>query len=117
MRMKQQAIVIAAVLMLASAASPQLQHDPAVEQCRANQRLWLAKLENPPPLDVTFDTLIAWDTEMIQCYSVDPSPLNSVKYLNTSEEAGERAQTRFIHFLTRHHLYEQFVSEDAAGLR
>ena len=116
--MLKQVVIVAAVLMWANVASPKIEHAPTVEQCQADQRLWLATLENASArVAVKVETLMAWDREMLQCYAVDPSALNSVKYLNTSEEAGELVQTRFINFLARHHLYEQFESEDAAGLR
>jgi hypothetical protein len=61
--------------------SQEVQHAPTVEQCRADQRLWLSKLEGPDGTNVTFRELRGWILEMFDCERVDPE--FRVRYYNT----------------------------------
>ena len=56
-------------------AQTQVKHALTVEQCRADQKLWLAKMEqsNGAAADnVSFNELNAWASEMLDCLDVDP---------------------------------------------
>ena len=66
----------------------EVQHAPTVEQCRADQRLSLSKLEqhnNAGTANVSYDELQAWKAEMLDCTKVDPE--FDRKYYNTYGEA------------------------------
>jgi hypothetical protein len=94
----------------------QIKHAPTVDQCQADQRLWLSKLGTAPDTDLpNFSTLTEWESEMNDCQTVDP--VNQAKYYNTQEEASEVQSRRLLRFIGRHGLYEQFVTEDAIGKR
>ena len=87
-----------------------------VEQCRADQRLWLSKLEQPNDAginNVSFNDLNAWTFEMDDCRSVDPEFAR--EYYATEAEAESAAISRVEHFLDRHNLYGQLLAEDAQG--
>jgi hypothetical protein len=49
----------------------EVKHAPTVEQCRADQRLWLDKLENTSETIEDYRTLGQWAHEMHECESVD----------------------------------------------
>ena len=87
-----------------------------VEQCRADQRLWLSKLEQPNDAginNVSFNELNAWTFEMDDCRSVDPEFAR--EYYATEAEAESAAISRVEHFLDRHNLYGQFIADDTQG--
>ena len=89
-----------------------------VEQCRADQRLWLSKLEQPNDAginNVSFNELNAWTFEMDDCRSVDPEFAR--EYYATEAEAESAAISRVEHFLDRHNLYGQFIADDTQGKR
>jgi hypothetical protein len=93
-------------------------HAPTVEQCHADQRLWLDKLEEPNGAGVayvTYEELGAWFHEMYECGKVDPA--NDDRYYNTGSEGLVRGQMRLEDFLQRHNLWNQFIAEDAQGCR
>ena len=48
--------------------SQEVQHAPTVEQCRADQRLWLHDLEEVS-LQPDYFTISNWSSEMDQCIS------------------------------------------------
>jgi hypothetical protein len=52
---------------------------------------------------------------MYECERVDPA--NKFRYYNTQSELISEQKGRMENFLDRHKLWEQFVSEDAAGKR
>ena len=97
----------------------EVKHAPTVAQWGADQRLWLAKLEQQPSrsgvADISFHALDVWQQEMTDCMGVDPESHN--RYYNTSDEAGSEQIIRVTHFLDRHNLYGQFMAEDAQGKR
>jgi hypothetical protein len=107
----------AMVASLASARPRQaVEHTPTVEQCRADQRVWLATLQQSHDVtDVTFPTLRQWTTEMQDCTDIDN--VNAYKYLNTLAEARAVQMTRLLRFIQRHNLIDQFKAEDAEGKR
>ena len=98
-------------------AQTQVKHALTVEQCRADQKLWKARLEQQPALvgiaNVSFNELSAWASEMADCGSVDPQ--FAWPYFNTLEEARTDLLIREQNFLARHNLWGQFIAEDAQG--
>jgi len=63
------------VIPYQSIHAQEVQHAPTVEQCRADQRLWLSRIEVPT---VTSDymEIRAWGHEMHEWESVDPTFFN-----------------------------------------
>jgi hypothetical protein len=99
-------------------AAQEVQHAPTVDQCRADQRLWLSKLEVPKGAgvaNVSYKELDGWFQEMYGCESVDPQ--HKIQYFNTWSETTIKQQMRLEDYLNRHRLYDQFVAEDAQGKR
>jgi hypothetical protein len=120
----KQAIGLSMFLLLFSAVigasqTKQVEHAPTVEQCRADQALWLSKLETTPrgsgTSNVDVRTLHAWAVEMDDCKAVDQA--NELKYYNTEAETTAAVSGRELGFIYRHNLYQQFLDEDAAGKR
>jgi hypothetical protein len=117
------AIVLPTLSLALCACSPvlnaqEVKHAPTVEQCRADQKLWLSKEEeaNRAGIDpVSYKELDGWEREMFECEKVDPDLHNS--YYNTLGEANSEQITRLEHFLRRHNLYDQFIAEDEQGKR
>lgn len=64
---------------------------------------------------VSFNTLGGWAEEMDKCKAVDPN--DYWRYYNTFAEANATQQARLDDFVIRHHLWDQFIAEDAAGKR
>jgi len=98
--------------------SQEVQHAPTVEQCRADQRLWLSKLEQPNGAgvaNVSYNELDDWVSEMIDCHHVDPA--FDILYFNTAGEASATMLSRVENFLKRHNSYGQFIAEDKQGKR
>jgi hypothetical protein len=97
----------------------EVKHAPTVARCRADQKLWLAKLEQSPMrsgvADVGYNELIGWKNEMQDCLNADPDLESG--YYNTFAEASEEELMRFQNFLERHHLSQQFLAEDDQGKR
>lgn len=93
----------------------EVKHAPTVEQCRADQRLWLSKLEEPALANVGYYELNGWVMEMSDCETVDPD--FSLRYLNTQSETQSEKLDRVADFLRRHNLWDQFIAEDAQGKR
>jgi hypothetical protein len=91
----------------------EVKHAPTVEQCRADQELWLSKLDAESILLIDFRELNDWSREMRQCMGVDRKFED--RYYNTVAEANFAKARRFANFLDRHNLYEQFLTEDAQG--
>jgi hypothetical protein len=53
----------------------EVKYAPTVEQCRADQRLWLSKLETPKGTTLlpNFWEIRSWSDEMSDCPTVDPA--------------------------------------------
>jgi hypothetical protein len=105
------------ILATAPAFAQQIEHAPTVDQCQADQRLWLHRMEdtNDKLNDVTAYTLLGWSKEMQACDAVDHA--NSFLYLNTKAEIWAEKYKRLADFVDRHNLWEKFIEEDAAGQR
>lgn len=119
-------------LVLTSGGSTQ-EHAPTVDVCRADQAAWgnaqaqqdyaTQELQHAkqgtkntnPSAELPYEELIARQGEMVTCTAVDPP--NSDKYVDTDNFYTQVAGDRFENFIIRHNLMQQFLHEDAAGLR
>ena len=117
--MKKLWLLLLMVIPLQLVHSQAVQHAPTVEQCRADERSWISKLEQEPLpsgiANVSIQELQAWKNEMADCLKVDAA--FQVQYLSTISEADAGQLTRLQHFLKRHDLLDQFLAEDAQGKR
>lgn len=96
----------------------EVEHAPTVEQCRADQRLWLSELEGPPgpPASIGsigYPELLKRSDEMHACRAIDPDFED--QYYNTMAEFAFARVVRLEAFLRFHKLYDQFVAEEAQG--
>jgi hypothetical protein len=115
--------VLLALLGFGSVAFTQdsVKHAPSIEQCKADRAVWFSKLQlsvgtgATGKLDEGIDTLLAWQDEMGECMEVDKQ--NRALYINTLAGIRDEMGIRYMHFIERHHLSEQFNAEDAAGNR
>ncbi len=103
------------MLWVGKTHTQEVKHAPTVEQCRADQRLWLDKLEGSSASLPNYLTLAGWFHEMHECKSVDPE--NQRRYYNVCGEISSEQFVRLTGFLERHGLYDKFIEEDAAGKR
>jgi hypothetical protein len=108
------------LLVLASTTSPQINHAPTVEQCRADQALWTAELQaSGGENKETFGVWTGRMQEMTDCFTVDSdkqsSPVNG--YQSLTDLIVRVMLKRQIRFIARHGLMQQFQSEDEAGAR
>jgi len=94
-------------------------HAPTVEQCRADQRLWSSVHDTQDYKDamsrLSVQTLKLRSDEMSDCFAVDS--VNAHDYFEVVAACGMEMGRRYRHFIDRHHLMAQFLSEDAAGKR
>ena len=98
--------------------SQQVKYALTVEECRAEQTLWVSRLDAPNDagtVNVNDNDLNDWSLRMLLCGSVDPEL--RWQYYNTQRELSQIQTTRLIRFLIRHTLYGQFLAEDAQGKR
>ena len=111
--MKRLAAIV--ILMMSSmAVGRDIKHAPTVAQCQADQRLWLAKLEDGA-IDETYSTVAKWIPEMLNCGDVDRK--NEIRYYDVVEKAYAELLMRTTNFIILHGRWEQFVAEDEAGKR
>lgn len=115
--MKPLALALIVVSLTIPVTSVQVEHAPTVQQCQADQRLWLSKLEvTPPDTDLpAFPKLRQWSSEMGDCKEVDPK--NGWEYFNVQSESNTIQAARMLRFLKRHQMWDKFLEEDAAGTR
>jgi hypothetical protein len=110
------AFIILAFLFSVPSIHQEVKHAPTVDQCQADQRLWLSKLEDDRGTnDVKFETLEAWQREMKDCKEVDE--INGRKYFNVMTEIEAEFSRRELDFIVRHNQFDQFLAEDTAGKR
>jgi hypothetical protein len=106
----------------------EVQHAPTVEQCRADQKIWLNKVKKLWQAEqksdaasiilqesISLKDLTDWGLEMIDCQGQDPQFFDL--YYKTSAEITFAETRRIKKFLERHDLYKQFEAEDAQGKR
>jgi len=109
------------------------EHAPTVDVCRADQAAWEdsqgwldyaqqelkherdgAKNKNPAA-QLSYDELLLREIEMGTCMKVDPPKAD--EYQEVWRFYKEVESDKYHHFIERHHLVDQFLREDAAGLR
>ena len=93
----------------------QVQHASTVEQCRADQKLVLSRLNSNERTLVSYKEGYGWFLEMQDCISADPE--NQSRYYNTMIETSNMLNTKLQSYLKRHNLWDQFMAEDAQGKR
>ncbi|HXO04871.1 MAG TPA: hypothetical protein VN884_04480 [Candidatus Sulfotelmatobacter sp.] len=109
-------LLAVAIVLAVPALGQEVKHAPTVAQCQADQKLWLSKLEDDRGIDdVKFETLDGWQQEMKDCKEVDE--INGRKYFNVMTEIEAEFSRRELDFIVRHHQFDQFLAEDAAGQR
>jgi hypothetical protein len=117
--MKRFWLLVFILVSVTMVGSQNVKHAPTAEQCRADQRLWLSKLEQvgvPDPIDyISFQELTEWLGEMGECKHVDPNHRN--QYYNTEAEIESVRVIRLQTFLLLHGLMDKFYAEDAQGKR
>jgi hypothetical protein len=107
---------VAALLLVNGGLGWAQDHAPSRDQCRADYRLWFEsyghsdKSKDPPVQQIA-----VMMKEMGACASADPK--NHVAYLTLSEDFLGEYDLRFAHFIERHNEKQQFLDEDAEGLR
>jgi hypothetical protein len=103
-------MLLVGLLLAGQAHVQEVKHAPTIEQCRADQRLWLDKLESSDTIPEDFRTLNGWSHEMGECTSVDPE--NQRRYYNVRGEIQAVMVMRLEAFLERHGLFDKFIEED-----
>ena len=77
----------------------QVQHALTVEQCQADQKLVLSRLNSNERTLVTYKEGYGWFLEMQDCLSVDPE--NQARYYNTMSETSAMLNTKVRSYLER----------------
>jgi len=110
-------LLVGLVAIASAGRAQEVNHALTVEQCRADQKLWFSKLEDPNDgtKHVTWAELRGWVYEMLDCFHVDP-PLQW-QYANTMGETNAEMTNRLQIFVLRHNLWNQFLAEDAQDKR
>lgn len=91
-------------------------HAPTVEQCRADQRLWAARMEDNTNIgSLSAKELNTFSGEMNDCVAVDSERENA--YNLQAAMFRLEIEKRLTDFLVRHDLMQQFAAEDKAGKR
>jgi hypothetical protein len=124
---KQLRLLVVVIVSFNALWSKEVKRAPTVEQCRADQKLWLSRisddakaeeaegLREPVAASISFQQLNFCSLEMHDCARIDPE--FKKEYCQTSDAAVVTANNRLVHFLYRHNLNEQFLAEDAQGKR
>ena len=112
--------VLAFVILVPSiAANQDVEHVPTVAQCQADQRLWLAEIEESVQDHSAhlpgIHGIREWEQEMSDCQKVDPE--NRLRYYHTERELMVEEKMRMQDFLHHHQLWDKFITADAAGER
>jgi hypothetical protein len=79
--MKTLWLLLLMVIPLQLVHSQEVKHAPTVEQCRADQKLVLSRLNSNEHTLVSYKEMDGWFLEMQNCISVDPE--NQLQYYNT----------------------------------
>ena len=91
-------------------------HAPTVEQCRADQRLWLVQSDDKEHVKgLSFAQINDRMIEMANCVAVDRD--RAIMYSETGGRFANQETIRLLDFIRRHDLADQFWAEDAAGKR
>ena len=116
--MKKLWLLLVMAIPLQPVHSQQVEYALTVEECRAEQSLWMSRSDEPNDagtVNVNYSDLNDWSSRMLLCGSVDPEL--RWQYNNTQRELSEVQTKRLIRFLVRHSLYSQFLAEDVQGKR
>ena len=113
-------LVLAFVILVPSIAAGQdVEHAPTVAQCRAEQRLWRAEIEESVQDHSAhlpgIHGIREWEEEMSDCENVDPE--NRLRYRNTESQLMLEEKLRMDDFLHHHQLWDKFITADADGER
>jgi hypothetical protein len=112
--MKKLWLLLAIAVPLQFIHAQEVKHAPTVEQCRADEKLWMSKRgDDAAVVDITYGELDGWIAKMYECQTVDPG--NRVQYYNMQSELAVRQVMRLEKFIRRHNLWDQFLAEDAQG--
>lgn len=115
------------LVSVSAVGSQEVKPAPTVAQCRSDQRLWFSKisddakaeeaegLREPVAASISFQQLNFLILQMHDCARIDPE--FKKEYYETSGDAAVAANNRLVHFLYRHNLLDQFITEDAQGKR
>ena len=109
-------ILVVFFLALGFAGIANAQSDPAptVAQCQADRSAYLHDLIADQS-SITIRTMMGWQQEMFACRKVDVQ--NENKYYIVATDIIAFLQARQTKFLVRHHLLEEFITEDDGGAR
>jgi hypothetical protein len=117
--MKRLWLLLAIAVPLQFIHAQEVKQVPTVAECRADQKLWLNKLEQNPArsgvANVSFGELNGWQGEMIECEIVDRK--NKRRYYATSSEVVKEQSLRLLYLAQHHNLYDQFLVEVVQGKR
>lgn len=108
--MKKLWLLLMLVIPYQSTFAQEVEHAPTVEQCRADQQLWVSELERSSYALTPFEVLQARVLKMVSCATIDPAFKG--KYHNVEAEIMTAEAIRISTFLTRHDLWNQFLIED-----
>ena|SRR5437868_15431799 len=101
-------------LLVSLVGAQEIKHAPRIEQCRADQKLWMSKLEGDNGLkNVSFRELRGWNSVISDCENVD-TELHD-RYYRTASEITAAMALRLSDFIGRHSLWEKFDIEDEQG--
>jgi hypothetical protein len=109
------------LLAISTVAGSTQDHAPTKDQCRADYNLWSsAATLSAKDIAESLDKLPAEEMskrthEMAQCFFVDTA--RSAQYNAQTASYNLALRTREENFLRRHGLMDQFLDEDAKGLR
>ncbi len=111
-------VLLAALFSFSGTRSAQdVMHAPAVEQCRADMKLWSAEIGTPSPDQHTIDSKPAetremWGDEMSKCAVIDHDAEYNDGYDQLSDMANLVVTERMWNSLARHGLYQKIPAED-----
>ncbi len=105
-------LVLVVLVLVASSGAQQIIEKYTVVQCRADQKLFIARMQDHGAMKhITYKQLDDWKSEMGDCYFIDPQ--FSKEYENTHNQAFYAQELRLMNFVKRHNLCSQFIVEDA----
>ena len=111
--MKQFWVLVLFLVSFNTLSSQEVKHGPTtVQECRADERLWESMKDNAT---VSFRELSDRGRDLFYCMHVDPEWKNVYDLGVGTIDATQLK--RLLNFLDRHHLYDQFIAEDAQGKR
>ncbi|HTC92880.1 MAG TPA: hypothetical protein VK699_05455 [Terriglobales bacterium] len=92
-------------------------HGPALEQCVAYGSLWAADAKDAATGTLSVSELTSRGTEMNKCSHAYPGESIERGWESVSQVYIDALGARYLSFIKRHNLKEQFLTEDAEGKR